>query len=149
MPPIRFRIRTIMIAIVVVAVVMAVFTAVMGNTALDAPVSRCLLRLLYDLSLPDLSSDHRFSRRSPVRFGRSIRGFLGQISVATKETGPIRDQGRPPESPGPGRTKAGSPRECRLRLGWKTIDGRRYYFKSEREGGRIQTTSVGPNGFPV
>jgi hypothetical protein len=31
MPPIRFRIRTIMIAIVVVAVVMAVFTAVMRS----------------------------------------------------------------------------------------------------------------------
>ena len=42
MPPIRFRIRTIMIAIVVVAVVMAVFTAVMrlyrlGSTRFAMP----------------------------------------------------------------------------------------------------------------
>jgi hypothetical protein len=28
-------------------------------------------------------------------------------------------------------------------MGWKTIDGRRYYYKSEREGGRIKTTYFG------
>jgi hypothetical protein len=28
-------------------------------------------------------------------------------------------------------------------MGWKTINGRRYYYKSEREGGRIKTTYFG------
>ncbi len=39
--------------------------------------------------------------------------------------------------------KAGRPRKCRLRMGWKTINGRRYYYKSEREGGRVKTTYFG------
>jgi hypothetical protein len=28
-------------------------------------------------------------------------------------------------------------------MGWKTINGRRYYYKSERVGGRVQTTYFG------
>jgi hypothetical protein len=28
-------------------------------------------------------------------------------------------------------------------MGWKTIKGRRYYYKSEREGGRVKTTYFG------
>lgn len=28
-------------------------------------------------------------------------------------------------------------------MGWKTINGRRYYYKSEREGGRVKTTHFG------
>jgi hypothetical protein len=28
-------------------------------------------------------------------------------------------------------------------MGWKTINGRRYYFKSKREGGRVKTTYFG------
>ena len=28
-------------------------------------------------------------------------------------------------------------------MGWKTIHGRRYFYKSERVGGRVQTTYVG------
>jgi hypothetical protein len=28
-------------------------------------------------------------------------------------------------------------------MGWKTINGRRYYYKSERDGGRIKTTYIG------
>ena len=28
-------------------------------------------------------------------------------------------------------------------MGWKTINGRRYYYKSEREGGRVKTTYFG------
>ena len=28
-------------------------------------------------------------------------------------------------------------------MGWKTINGRRYYYKSEREGGRVKTTYSG------
>jgi hypothetical protein len=28
-------------------------------------------------------------------------------------------------------------------MGWKTIDGRRYYYKSEREGGRVKSTYFG------
>ena len=29
-------------------------------------------------------------------------------------------------------------------MGWKTINGRRYYYKSVREGTRIETQYVGP-----
>ena len=39
--------------------------------------------------------------------------------------------------------KTGILRSCRLKMGWKTIDGRRYYYKSEREGGRVKTTYFG------
>jgi hypothetical protein len=28
-------------------------------------------------------------------------------------------------------------------MGWKTIKGRRYYYKSEREGGRVKSTYFG------
>ena len=28
-------------------------------------------------------------------------------------------------------------------MGWKTINGRRYYHKSERDGGRVKTTYFG------
>ncbi len=28
-------------------------------------------------------------------------------------------------------------------MGWKTINGRRYYYQSEREGGRVKTTFFG------
>jgi hypothetical protein len=28
-------------------------------------------------------------------------------------------------------------------MGWKTINGRRYFYKSERVGGRVKTTSYG------
>jgi hypothetical protein len=28
-------------------------------------------------------------------------------------------------------------------MGWKTINGRRYYYKSEREGGRVKSTNFG------
>jgi hypothetical protein len=28
-------------------------------------------------------------------------------------------------------------------MGWKTINGRRYYYKSERRGGRVKTTYFG------
>lgn len=28
-------------------------------------------------------------------------------------------------------------------MGWKTINGRRYYYKSEREGGRVKSTYFG------
>ncbi len=28
-------------------------------------------------------------------------------------------------------------------MGWKTINGRRYYYKSERVGGRVKTTYFG------
>jgi hypothetical protein len=28
-------------------------------------------------------------------------------------------------------------------MGWKTINGRRYYYKSERAGGRVKTTYFG------
>ena len=28
-------------------------------------------------------------------------------------------------------------------MGWKTINGRRYFYKSEREGGRVKTTYFG------
>jgi hypothetical protein len=28
-------------------------------------------------------------------------------------------------------------------MGWKTINGRRYYYKSKREGGRVTTRSIG------
>jgi hypothetical protein len=28
-------------------------------------------------------------------------------------------------------------------MGWKTINGRRYYYKSERDGGRVKTTYFG------
>jgi hypothetical protein len=28
-------------------------------------------------------------------------------------------------------------------VGWKTINGRRYYYRSEREGGRVKTTYCG------
>ena len=28
-------------------------------------------------------------------------------------------------------------------MGWKTINGRRYYYKSEREGGRAKSTHFG------
>jgi hypothetical protein len=28
-------------------------------------------------------------------------------------------------------------------MGWKTINGRRYYYKSERIGGRVETTYFG------
>jgi hypothetical protein len=28
-------------------------------------------------------------------------------------------------------------------MGWKTIKGRRYYYKSERDGGRVKTTYFG------
>jgi hypothetical protein len=28
-------------------------------------------------------------------------------------------------------------------MGWKTINGRRYYYKSERDGGRVKSTYFG------
>ena len=28
-------------------------------------------------------------------------------------------------------------------MGWKTINGRRHYYKSEREGGRVKATYFG------
>ena len=28
-------------------------------------------------------------------------------------------------------------------MAWKTINGRRYYYKSEREGGRVKSTNFG------
>jgi hypothetical protein len=28
-------------------------------------------------------------------------------------------------------------------MGWKTINGRRYFYKSERAGGRVKTTYFG------
>jgi hypothetical protein len=28
-------------------------------------------------------------------------------------------------------------------MGWKTINGRRYFYKSERQGGRVKTTYFG------
>jgi hypothetical protein len=28
-------------------------------------------------------------------------------------------------------------------MGWKTINGHRYYYKSERDGGRVKTTYFG------
>jgi hypothetical protein len=28
-------------------------------------------------------------------------------------------------------------------MGWKTINGRRYFYKLEREGGRVKTTYFG------
>jgi hypothetical protein len=28
-------------------------------------------------------------------------------------------------------------------MGWKTINGRRYFYKSERDGGRVKTTYFG------
>ena len=28
-------------------------------------------------------------------------------------------------------------------MGWKTINGRRYFYRSEREGGRVKTTYFG------
>src|SRR4051812_22447946 len=31
-------------------------------------------------------------------------------------------------------------------MGWKTINGRRYYYKSRRVGGRIETTYFGAGG---
>ena len=57
MPPIRFRIRTIMIAIVVVAVVMAVFTAVMRSLPpwrrpFRHALSVCYMIFLYMISHP-------------------------------------------------------------------------------------------------
>jgi hypothetical protein len=36
-------------------------------------------------------------------------------------------------------TEAGIPKECRLKLGWKTINGRRYHYKSERVECRVKT----------
>jgi hypothetical protein len=39
--------------------------------------------------------------------------------------------------------KAGRPRKRRLNMGWKTINGRRYYYKSERVGDRVETTYFG------
>ena len=42
----------------------------------------------------------------------------------------------------------GRPRKCRLKLGWKTINGRRYDYKSERDGGRVlpgfERAGIGP-----
>jgi len=32
-------------------------------------------------------------------------------------------------------------------MGWKTINGRRYYYRSERQGGRVQTTYFGAGEF--
>jgi hypothetical protein len=29
-------------------------------------------------------------------------------------------------------------------MGWKTINGRRYFYKSEREGGRVRSVYFGP-----
>ena len=40
-------------------------------------------------------------------------------------------------------SKRGVGEECRLRMGWKTINGRRYYYKSERDGGRVKSTYFG------
>jgi hypothetical protein len=36
-------------------------------------------------------------------------------------------------------------------MGWKTIKGRRYYYKSEREGGRVKTTyfEAGESGLLI
>jgi hypothetical protein len=33
--------------------------------------------------------------------------------------------------------------ERRVKMGWKTINGRRYFYKSEREGGRVKSTYFG------
>ena len=41
-------------------------------------------------------------------------------------------------------SRSGEPTKFRLIMGWKTINRRRYYYKSERDGGRVKTTYVGP-----
>ena len=62
-------------------------------TALGAAFSRRLRDFLHDVYLHGLSSDHRFSRHCPVRFGPTVRGFLGQIPVVTKAAGPTLEKG--------------------------------------------------------
>jgi hypothetical protein len=32
-------------------------------------------------------------------------------------------------------------------MGWKTINGRRYFYKSEREGSRVRSAYFGPGAF--
>jgi hypothetical protein len=39
--------------------------------------------------------------------------------------------------------EAGGRRERRVKTGWKTINGHRYYYKSERERGRVKSTYFG------
>lgn len=39
--------------------------------------------------------------------------------------------------------KAGSWKGRRLKMGWKTINGRRYYYKSRRAGRKIETAYFG------
>jgi hypothetical protein len=39
--------------------------------------------------------------------------------------------------------EAGGRRGRRVKMGWKIINGRRYYYKSEREGGRVKSTYFG------
>jgi hypothetical protein len=36
-------------------------------------------------------------------------------------------------------------------MGWKTINGRRYFYESEREGGRLKATylGAGESGLPI
>ena len=33
-----------------------------------------------------------------------------------------------------------------MSMGWKTINGRSYYYRSRREGGRVRTEYIGPAG---
>ena len=42
------------------------------------------------------------------------------------------------------RTVAGSARECRVRMGRKVINGRRYFYKSEWVGGRVNSLTSEP-----
>jgi hypothetical protein len=38
---------------------------------------------------------------------------------------------------------SGELKRVRLKMGWKTINGRSYFYKSERDGGRVKTTYFG------
>ena len=121
MPPIRFRIRTIMIII-------AVWAVMMGLYRLSPPAFYGLLGFaaLFPLLLV-----------SPV----VLIPFIAVYDWFVRATPAVHE--RPITHPGDqNRLRAGRPREGRLRMEWKTINGRRYYYKSERKGGRVKSTTA-------
>ena len=66
-------------------------------------------------------------------------------------SGPIPREGRSLKPGRRDRTKAMRPAARGLRTGWRTINARRYYYKSEREGSRVETTYfvVGKSGLLI
>lgn len=54
--------------------------------------------------------------------------------------------GETPEGGTDSRKQSGGLKGAWVKMGWKTINGRRYYYKSRRVGSRVESTYFGPAG---